>query len=303
MHGVAALTRRLRGGRHGAKRTDDDPLEAVQVANRAWWEQNPMTYDWRGSAALEPGSQPWFDDQDRRSDAQHVHFLNGRAPFELLLGDIALEGKEVLEIGIGSGYHAELLARQGARVTGIDLAAPSVHLSKARFAAKQLPATLEQWDAEQDRPDFHRRFDLIWSWGVIHHSAHTARIVRNAHGWLTHDGCFAGMVYHRDSMRLPVALTRDWLIGRNWRTHSIDEALCRSTDGFSARFYPADQWRDLLLAFFDEAQTSVQGLDVDAVPLPQPARNVVWSRLRPSARRRLLERLGHFLLFRADRPR
>ena len=303
MHGDAALTRRLRGGRHGAKRADDDPLEAVQAANRAWWEQSPMTYDWRGSPELEPGSRSWFDDQDRRSDAQHAHFLDGRPPFELLLGDIALEGKEVLEIGIGSGYHAELLARRGARVTGIDLAAPSVEVSKTRFEAKRLHGTLEQWDAEQDRPDFHRRFDVIWSWGVIHHSAHTARIVRNAHEWLTPDGCFAGMVYHRDSMRLPVALTRDWLIGRNWRSHSIDEALCRSTDGFSARFYPADQWRDLLLAFFDAAQTSVQGLDVDAVPLPQPARNVVWSRLSPRARRRLLGRLGHFLLFRADRPR
>jgi hypothetical protein len=96
---------------------------------------------------------------------------------------------------------------------------------------------------------------------------------------------------------------RDWVIGRNWRSHSVDEALCRSTDGFSARFYPADQWRDLLLAFFDDAHTSVQGLDVDLVPLPQAARTVVWGRLSPNARQRLLSRLGHFLLFRADRPR
>jgi len=84
------LTRRLRGGRHGAKRADHDPLEEVQAANRAWWEQSPMTYDWRGRAELEPGSRSWFDDQDRRSDAQHAHFLDGRPPFELLLGDIVL---------------------------------------------------------------------------------------------------------------------------------------------------------------------------------------------------------------------
>ena len=127
--------------------------------------------------------------------------------------------------------------------------------------------------------------------------------MRNASGWLKEGGVFAGMVYHRDSTRLPVALVRDWLIGRNWRSHSVDEALCRSTDGFSARFYPADQWRDLLLAFFDDAQTFVEGLDVDLVPLPQPARAMVWKRLSPAARRRVLGRIGHFLLFRADRPR
>jgi hypothetical protein len=83
----------------------------------------------------------------------------------------------------------------------------------------------------------------------------------------------------------------------------VDEALWRSTDGFSARFYPADQWRDLLLAFFDTAETSVQGLDVDAVPLPQPARRIFWDRITPAARARVLERLGHFLLFRAGHPR
>ena len=295
--------KRRSGGLHGLKRSDADPLDAVQAANRAWWERSPMTYDWRGSAGLEWGSPAWFDDQDRRSDEQHAHFLAGGPAFELLLADALWAGREVLEIGIGSGYHAELLARRGAQVTGIDLAGPAVDLTRKRFAIKNLSGTFDAWDAERDRPDFQRRFDLIWSWGVIHHSAHTARIVRNAQRWLRGDGQFAGMVYHRDSMRLPVALARDWVIRRNWRAHSVDEALWRSTDGFSARFYPADQWRDLLLAFFECAETSVQGLDVDLIPLPQPFRRLLWRRLSPSAQERGLARLGHFLLFRARCPR
>jgi SAM-dependent methyltransferase len=297
------VTRRRSGGLHGLKRSAADPLEAVQEANRGWWERTPMTYDWRASARLEPGSPAWFDDQDRRCDRQHAHFLGDRPAFELLLGDVPWSVTDVLEIGVGAGYHAELLARRGARVTGIDLAAPAVELTRRRFALKGLPGSFETWDAEGDRADYHGRFDVIWSWGVIHHSARTARIVRNVHRWLRGEGRFAGMVYHRDSMRLPVALVRDWVIGRNWRTHSVDEALWRNADGFSARFYPSDQWRDLLLAFFDEAETSVQGLDVDAVPLPQPLRRVVWTRLPPASRQRALRRLGHFLLFRARGPR
>jgi 2-polyprenyl-3-methyl-5-hydroxy-6-metoxy-1,4-benzoquinol methylase len=291
------------GGRHGAKRLQNDTLADVQDANRAWWEHSPMTYDWRGSSGLERSSQAWFDDQDRRSDAQHAHFLAGRPAFELLLGATPWSGREVLEIGTGSGYHAEQLARRGARVTGIDVAAPAIELSRRRLALKRLPGRFEVWDAEEDRPDFHGRFDVVWSWGVIHHSAHTARIVRNAQRWLRDDGRFAGMVYHRDSMRLPVALTRDWLLRRNWRRHSVDEALWRSADGFSARFYPADQWRDLLLTFFDEAHTSVQGLDVDLIPLPAPLRRPLWTRLSVETRRRLLQRCGHFLLFTAAQPR
>jgi 2-polyprenyl-3-methyl-5-hydroxy-6-metoxy-1,4-benzoquinol methylase len=269
----------------------------VQAANQAWWEANPMTYDWRSGGGLEPGTPAWFADQDARADAQHGHFLAGGDPVGLLLGDGPLSGREVLEIGVGSGYHAERLRRRGARVTGIDLAAPAIELTRERFAQRGLDGDFEVWDAEVDRADFAGRFDVVWSWGVIHHSAHTARIVRNVHRWLRPDGVFAGMVYHRDSSRLAVALVRDWVLGGQWRTHSVDEALWRSTDGFTARFYPADQWRDLLLAFFEQAQTSVGGLDVDLVPLPDRWRRPVWERLPAAARERHLRRVGHFLLF------
>lgn len=292
-----------KGGTHGNKRLDDQSLEAVQVANRAWWEETPMTYDWGGASGLQVGSLAWFDDQDRRCIEQHRHFLEGQAPLDLLLGDVSLEGKEVLEIGTGSGHHAELLAQRGARVTAVDISRPAIALARRRFELKGLAGTLEAWDAEQDRSDFHDRFGAVWSWGVLHHSAHTARIVRNVSRWMRSDGAFAGMVYHRDSTRLPVALAQDWLLANNWRSHSVDEALWRSTDGFTARFYPADQWRDLLLAFFTSAHTLVSGLDVDVVPLPQRLRAVIWKRLKAETRRRWLQRCGHFLMFRADGPR
>ena len=299
MPGVGAAMSRPRGGRHGDKRRREDSLVDVQAANRAWWEANPMTYDWRAAGGPPPGSAPWFADQDARADRQHAGFLAGGDPVGHLLGDVPLAGRDVLEIGVGSGYHAELLRRRGAHVTGIDLTAPAVELSRARFTQRGLDGEFEVWDAEVDRPDFAGRFDAVWSWGVIHHSAHTARIVRNVHRWLRPDGVFAGMVYHRDSSRLAVALVRDWLLDANWRTHSVDEALWRNTDGFTARFYPADQWRDLLLAFFEEAQTSVGGLDVDVVPLPAPWRRLVWARMEATARERRLRRAGHFLLFTA----
>ena len=292
---------RKQGGVHGSKRTSDSPLDDVQIANRAWWEAHPMTYDWSGVSGHAPGDPEWFDDQDRRSDAEHKHFLNGTPPFERLLETRVLKGQSVLEIGVGSGYHAELLHQSGAHIAGVDISQPAIELTERRFDLKGIQGNFEQWDAEIDRSDFHERFDVIWSWGVIHHSAHTARIVSNAQRWLRPDGTFAGMVYHRDSSRLAMALIRDWIIGGNWR-HSIDEALWRSTDGFSARFYPADQWRDLLLAFFEEAETSIQGLDVDAVLLPRRMRATVWRRLSEPTRTRMLERLGHFLFFRADRP-
>src|SRR5215217_2799990 len=256
-------------GKHGDKRAGSDPLELVQERNRAWWETTPMTYDWRAEGTLRPLTLAWFDDQDRRSDDAHRYFAATDLPFDRLIRSQELASKEVLEIGVGSGYHSELLARAGAVVTGIDLTEAAVAATTERFRLKGLDGTFERFDAEEPRQDFVNRFHYVWSWGVIHHSAHTARIVRNVDSWLKSDGAFGGMVYHRDSVSAMVKLLRDGVLRGGLLSYSIDELLWRSTDGYSARFYPADQWRDLLLAFFDEAEVAVNGIETDVLPLPR----------------------------------
>src|SRR3954462_8934840 len=96
----------VRTGRHGSKRSDDDSLEDVQERNRAWWEATPMTYDWRGDDGQV--SEAWFDDQDRRNAQVHAHFATDATPFDRLIPFPKLAGKEVLEIGVGSGFLSEL---------------------------------------------------------------------------------------------------------------------------------------------------------------------------------------------------
>ncbi len=129
----------------------------------------------------------------------------------------------------------------------------------------------------------------------------TARIVRNVAHWLRDDGAFAGMVYHRDSTPLTVAIIRQWLLRGKLLTYSLDEALWRNTDGFSARFYPAEQWRDLLLGFFQEASVTVTGQDSD-LPVPRRLRKLVTARLSDARKQRALSRLGGFIVFSARAP-
>ena len=260
-----------------------------------------MTYDWSSTAAHRPNTLPWFEEQDRLSEMAHSHFATDQRPFDRLIPFEGLAGKKVLEIGVGSGFHAELMARAGAEVTGIDLTRGAVESTRERFALKGLPGTFEVWDAEKERPGFRRQFAFVWSWGVIHHSSMTARIVRNVAGWLQPSGQFGGMVYHRDSTTLAIALVRQWLLKGKIGTYSVDEALWRNTDGFSARFYPADQWRDLLLAFFRDAQVGVTGIDTD-LPVPRALRPMVLPRVPPESKNRYLERFGSFVTFRADAP-
>lgn len=289
-------------GTHGEKREGTDTLEHVQQGNRAWWESTPMTYDWRGESALEPLTDAWFDDQDRRSVSAHAHFATDRIPFDRFIPYAELAGREVLEIGVGSGFHAELIARAGARVTGIDLTESAIERTRARFALRGLEGTFERWDAEQPREEFERRFDFVWSWGVIHHSSRTARIVRNVERWTGEEGAFAGMVYHRGAVSAGVALLREGILRGGLRTRTVDEILWQSTDGYSARFYPAEQWRDLLLAFFEEADVEVNGIESDAVPLPRRLRERVAPHVPERLRERVQRRAGSFVTFTARRP-
>jgi 2-polyprenyl-3-methyl-5-hydroxy-6-metoxy-1,4-benzoquinol methylase len=281
----------------GRRRLETDRLREVQAANRTWWETTPMTYDWRGETKLDRNSDRWFDDQDARMHRTSSHFATRSIPFDRIIPYGDLRDQEVLEVGVGAGMHSELMARAGASVTGIDLTAAAIESTRTRFETRGLTGTFDRWDAEQPRTDFENRFSFVWSWGVIHHSAHTARIVRNVASWLKPEGRFAGMVYHRDATEPAIALLRDGLLKARLRSHSVDELLWRNTDGFSARFYPADQWRDLLLGFFEKATVRISGQMVDAVPLPRWLRSVVEPRLSSRLRDRILERFGSFLIF------
>ncbi len=138
--------------------------------------------------------------------------------------------------------------------------------------------------------------------GVIHHSARTVRIVRNVENWLKDSGSFGGMVYHRDSTSAAAALLRDGILRGKLLSQSVDETLWRNTDGFSARFYPAEQWRDILLGFFREADLNVTGIETDVLPLPRVLRRRLIGRIPPSRRNRILQRGGSFVTFRASGP-
>jgi 2-polyprenyl-3-methyl-5-hydroxy-6-metoxy-1,4-benzoquinol methylase len=289
-------------GRHGPKRKAAESIDEVQAANRGWWEATPMSYDWNAETELAPGSERWFAEQDRRSAEVHRLFATDQVPFDRLIPYGRLAGRQVLEIGCGSGYHSELLARAGAAVTGIDLTSSAVALTRRRFELRGLSGGFRCRDAEQPCPEFERRFDFVWSWGVVHHSSMTARIVRNVATWVKPEGRFAGMVYHRHSTSARVAIVRDWLVHRNLRRHSVDEALWHGTDGYSARFYSPDQWRDLLLGCFDEAEVQVAGVPSDVLPLPRRWRSTVLARLPESYQRRRVARVGSFLLFAAGEP-
>jgi len=265
----------------------------VQVGNKNWWTTNTMSYDWSDKSDLTPFTLPWFDDIDRRFLHAARLFSDAANPFEGLMNVKQLSGKRVLEIGCGMGFHSEMFARAGAELTCVDLSPTSVKATRTRLDLKNLRADVGEMDAESlSLPS--GDFDMVWAWGVIHHSSRTGRIVREIERVLRPDGEARIMVYNLEGMPAYITLITRYLLGF-WRGRSLDEALWRSTDGFSARFYTRDEFADLLATFFDRVETSTLGQDADVVPFPKFLRRQVLKLIPLSRQRRLASRRGGFL--------
>ncbi len=271
-----------------------------QAGNRRWWTENTMSYDWKEKSGLERFSREWFDDIDRRFLFGSRLFNGTPNPFVELMDLEHVRGKRVLEIGCGMGFHSELLIRAGARLTSVDISPTSVGATRKRFEIKGLEGDIREMDAERlEFPD--DEFDLVWSWGVIHHSARTGCVLKEIHRVLKPGGEVRLMVYNLDGIQAYLTMMRRYMIGF-WRGKSLDEQLWGDSDGFTARYYTRDSIRDLLSIFFEDIRIAFYGQDSDAVPLPRQLRRPVLRMMSAKRQERLANRRGSLLFAMAKKP-
>lgn len=261
-----------------------------------------MSYDWHGEVQHEPLSREWFDAIDARFLEGSRLYATNRDSFDRLLPEGLLRGKKVLEIGCGMGLHTELMTRRGADVTAVDLTPTAVNATTTRLELKGLTARVMQSDAEQ-LPFADASFDFVWSWGVIHHSSRTGRIVREIARVLKPDGQCRIMVYNREGMQARVTLLKDHFLKGKFLRQTFDETLWRSTDGFTARYYVKEQFEDLFRTFFDEVTSVIQGQEADVIPLPRRPRALAKRLVSEDFLRNAQARWGSFIFLSASNPR
>jgi ubiquinone/menaquinone biosynthesis C-methylase UbiE len=91
------------------------------------------------------------------------------------------------------------LARRGMRVTGIDLTEEGINLARKRFELYQIPAELKIDDAENlSFPD--NTFDVVYSFGVLHHTPDTQKAIDEVRRVLVPGGLAVIMLYNRNSL-------------------------------------------------------------------------------------------------------
>lgn len=111
-------------------------------------------------------------------------------------------GKRVLEIGSGIGSDAEEFAKHGADYVGIDLSDQSIALCRQRFEVLGLEGEFHNIDVtDLEALKTLGQFDLVYSYGVIHHFPGIAKIIDNVREVVKPGGEFRYMVYAKNSWK------------------------------------------------------------------------------------------------------
>jgi len=111
-------------------------------------------------------------------------------------------GKKVLEIGCGIGTDAINFARHGADYTAIELSVESLNIAKKRFDLFGENGLLLHGNAEEMPDQFQgEQFDLIYSFGVLHHTPNPDRAFANIRKLLKPSGELRIMLYARNSWK------------------------------------------------------------------------------------------------------
>lgn len=112
------------------------------------------------------------------------------------------KNQEVLEIGCGIGTDAINFVRNGAIYTGLELSDKSLDITKKRFDVFNLEASLFNKSAEDDLSFLgYKKYDLIYSFGVLHHTPNIDKCLQNIHNLLKDDGILKIMVYSTNSWK------------------------------------------------------------------------------------------------------
>ena len=157
---------------------------------KEFWEAAPCgSVD---AGPVEEGSLAFFEEVERQR-YEGDDFMREVAGFD------QWRDKKVLEVGCGLGTDLLQFARGGAEVYGIDLTEKGANLTRKRLGLYGLSGKISVGDSET-LPFASNHFDLVYSWGVIHHTPNTEAAAKEIVRVCKPGGRIMVMLYHRRSL-------------------------------------------------------------------------------------------------------
>jgi 2-polyprenyl-3-methyl-5-hydroxy-6-metoxy-1,4-benzoquinol methylase len=185
-------------------------FEGISVDEvRQYWNSRPCNIR---HSSRPVGSKEYFDEVEARKYSVEPH-IPLFAQFE------RWRNKKVLEIGCGIGTDTINFARAGASVTVAELSEKSLEVASQRAEVLGVSSSIRFHHGNaEELTEFIpvEEHDLVYSFGVIHHSPHPERILDQLTRYLRPGGTLKLMVYNRLSWKVFWIVMREGR-GRFWR--------------------------------------------------------------------------------------
>ncbi|MBM3948371.1 MAG: class I SAM-dependent methyltransferase [SAR202 cluster bacterium] len=162
--------------------------QAIKKKVAEFWDLAPC-----GSFAshVQPGELEFFVEVERYREANQS-FVRHLVDFR------RFAGLGMLEVGCGLGTDLLCAASLGANTVGMDLSLRSAGLARRHFQLKRMPGDFLRADAER-LPYKDGSFDVVYSFGVLHHTTDTQAAINECRRVLKPGGTLVLMLYNRTS--------------------------------------------------------------------------------------------------------
>jgi ubiquinone/menaquinone biosynthesis C-methylase UbiE len=262
----------------------------LKAAVREFWNTDPC-----GTRYLEGADE--FDSHARARYALEPH-IPEFAQFA------SSRGKRVLEIGVGMGADYLEWLKAGALASGVDLSEASIARAQRRCELAGLQPDLRLADAEH-LPFADDTFDVVYSYGVMHHSPDTPQCLREACRVLKPGGEARIMMYHHPSLTGAML----WLRYGVMAAKSLRETVYDHLESPGTKSYTRAEARTMMVTSGFESIELRQEFSPGDLLLHTPSARfksafyrMVWNLYPRALARRLGKRWALFLLTSARKP-
>jgi ubiquinone/menaquinone biosynthesis C-methylase UbiE len=206
---------------------------------RSYWDRRPCNIR---HSPKPVGTREYFDEVEARKYFVEPH-IPRFAEFE------RWRGKKVLEIGCGIGTDTVNFARHGAVVTAVDLSPQSLDLARRRVEVYGLQQNVHFYSGSAEELTSFvpvEPYDLIYSFGVIHHTPHPERVLEQMRRYAKPGTTVKIMVYHRRSWKV-FEILMGYGKGQFWRLKDLVAEHSEAQTGCPVTYtYTRDEGRRLV---------------------------------------------------------
>ncbi len=201
---------------------------------RSYWDARPCNIR---HSPKEICSREFFDEVENRKYYVEYH-IPKFADFK------AWKGKRILEVGCGIGTDTINFARAGAYVSAVDISGVSLSIAKKRAEVFGVDSRISFYHGNTEElckivPL--EKYDLIYSFGVLHHTPHPQQALRQIRRYMHPGTTLKLMVYYRYSWKVFWILLRSRIKGERGKAdlliakYSEAQSGCPVTHVYSKR--------------------------------------------------------------------